>query len=713
MAWNLITNLKGGKGDKGDTGNFFMGNLPSGNMINRYGPEYTGLWAVPTPSAADAISGKPSGAGPGNVLILPVGSTASTQTWTEYTEPGRSWTCGISNGNRISPWKETTSGAHYGNIELTTITHIDNIGHDSEYSIWSGSKALSMGAPVAAVCKVKTEMVGSLAMQTVKTMSAVSPGPETYTRARGSSGWSPFYKIHPVDTSAPGMGGGASSGFKSAALALSQQSAGGTESVSAATVRWPIVSGVASQRARLHIQNRNYYSGTKYAGAVSFTGAWFGRASGKNFTGNPSRLLSSFNTPSNGDEYVSPWFALDLEQGAEHLLSVGFTNAPGQVNVQSRGGCYRSASASDAPLASGFTGATSTDSPFDVWLELEVPADTPIVAGFGDSNTVATGTTLPVFDSWLSQYCREAGAVPYFMSVHGSTSASWKDPSKGVWSHYSGAAKPDSTVYFLGQNDLQEGVPLATLQASFSEVLDVVRHKLSTDVFVATITPANNKSVAVNMLRRSYNSWLKALPFGVKDCFDFSAAVSDDDATIRAVDNYDGLHMKTSGHTKMAAKLLERPITPPVSASVDTGPRSVATIAALPAANTGNRGVIIFVVSENKPYYSNGTAWGPVATGAQGDPGPAGAGVPDGGAAGQIVRRNSTNTTTYWETPDKYTVGLDRVDNTPDAQKPVSGPQWEVFAEKADLVGGKVPASQIPAQFTEDPANPGYLLIGG
>lgn len=55
-----------------------------------------------------------------------------------------------------------------------------------------------------------------------------------------------------------------------------------------------------------------------------------------------------------------------------------------------------------------------------------------------------------------------------------------------------------------------------------------------------------------------------------------------------------------------------------------------------------------------------------------GNPGPPGAGVPAGGAAKQLVRKNSAGTTTEWVSPDKALVGLDNVDNTSDEEKPLS-----------------------------------------
>lgn len=92
-----------------------------------------------------------------------------------------------------------------------------------------------------------------------------------------------------------------------------------------------------------------------------------------------------------------------------------------------------------------------------------------------------------------------------------------------------------------------------------------------------------------------------------------------------------------------------------------------------------------------------------------GRPGPAGPGVPEGGSTGQYIEKTSSGTT-RWATPTKAKVGLPNVDNTSDLNKPISiamqqaldakPSQIEVeFAmeSKADLVGGKVPASQIPS----------------
>lgn len=88
-----------------------------------------------------------------------------------------------------------------------------------------------------------------------------------------------------------------------------------------------------------------------------------------------------------------------------------------------------------------------------------------------------------------------------------------------------------------------------------------------------------------------------------------------------------------------------------------------------------------------------------------GGPGPKGEGVPDGGSPLQVIRKNSSGTTTEWVTPTKSFVGLPNVDNTSDVNKPVSTATQTALdtkaskielGAKADLVAGKVPVEQIP-----------------
>lgn len=356
------------------------------------------------------------------------------------------------------------------------------------------------------------------------------------------------------------------SGFKSAHLALNQPAGSSTEAISAASVRWPVTLGVTAHRARLHLRNWNWSVGTgagyNYAGAVNVSGLWVGPATGNAFQGTPKKALGAFTTSASGAEYVSEWFAYEFTEDIQHLVSIGFTTAAGQTNYQGRGGCWRTTNPADAGAVN--PGAElSANSPFDVWLEMEVPAATPILCGFGDSNTVGTGTTLPVHDSWLAEYCRKERAIPFFLANHGSLAASWAGMDAAKWNRFAGLAKPDAAVYFLHQNDLAAGITLATLQQRFRDTLALLRQKITPNIYAATIT-AGGKPEDMDSVRRAFNTWLGTRPEGIRDCFDFTGAVSDDDRVIRDVDRADALHFKTSGHLKIAAKLLERPVTPRV-----------------------------------------------------------------------------------------------------------------------------------------------------
>jgi len=72
-------------------------------------------------------------------------------------------------------------------------------------------------------------------------------------------------------------------------------------------------------------------------------------------------------------------------------------------------------------------------------------------------------------------------------------------------------------------------------------------------------------------------------------------------------------------------------------------------------------------------------------TGATGATGPAGPGVAAGGTANQALTKNSgTDYDTGWDTIDKTWVGLGNVDNTSDANKPVSTAQQTALDAKVD-----------------------------
>jgi hypothetical protein len=84
------------------------------------------------------------------------------------------------------------------------------------------------------------------------------------------------------------------------------------------------------------------------------------------------------------------------------------------------------------------------------------------------------------------------------------------------------------------------------------------------------------------------------------------------------------------------------------------------------------------------------------ATGPQGTTGDTGAGIAIGGTADQVLTKiNATNFNTQWSTLTKSSVGLNNVDNTSDASKPVSTAQQTALNSKLNLSGGTITGSLV------------------
>lgn len=476
-------------------------------------------------------------------------------------------------GADITKWSEW-SEVGGDSLDVGSSVDLNTLTKPRTYSI---GNSVNPNLPVALIGTLEVLRVSKALIQRYTTWNPIN----VYIRRAevGFLNWSPWVlqpKLSDISTlesrivNLEGGGTGSNSsgsGNKSAYLALNQASGSSVENISTASVRWPVTIGVSSHRARLHIRNWAWAYGTNespfvYKGAVNFGGLWLGQGSGKTFTKAPEKVLPEFTTNASGDEYVSDWFSYEFEEDIQHLASIQYTNAEGQTNYAGRGGCWRNTNAFDGGTIDP-TMELSLTSPFDIWLELEVPESTPILAGFGDSNTVGTGTTLPVHDSWLAQYCRNNRAIPMFIANHGSNTNSWIVSDSPRWTRFGNVAQADALVYFLHQNDLAEGITTDILKQRFKDILSIIKTRITPNVYGATITPGN-KATGVDTVRKEFNTWLKSRPEGLLDCFDFAAAVSDNDLVIRPEDSADGLHFKNSGHAKIAAELQKRPVTPRV-----------------------------------------------------------------------------------------------------------------------------------------------------
>lgn len=319
-------------------------------------------------------------------------------------------------------------------------------------------------------------------------------------------------------------------------------------------------------RFRVHIRNDNARTGSLRAGGGDFTGIWHGEhAGGGAFTAAPQQLLGAFSTPADGSEWVSPWLNAQIGGGTDWLLSFAYTSSATLGPHYNAGGAYRD----DASAAHGGTVAPALVKenlvPFDIWLEAETPASTPVIAGFGDSLTCGIGANLTVHDSWVSQYARMHSALPVHYAIGGTTMDRWFNVNGYYWDRWQGLSRPDAVIWAMGSNDVFTGTSLADIQARHATIAPILAEKVTPHIYAATIMPRTSQTGATEDVRRAYNAWLTTLPGGAKDLFDFAASISLDDETIIPEYNSDGTHLTTSGYAENA-EAINRAITAPAPA---------------------------------------------------------------------------------------------------------------------------------------------------
>lgn len=401
-------------------------------------------------------------------------------------------------------------------------------------------------------------------------------------RSRYNTVWEEWKYFTPNGGAAESGGSGSGSGFKVTPLALTLGQTG-ADAPTTRSVRFPLNFAAPIPRFRVHIRNWNPRLGFIRTGAVTFTGLWLGKHAGNGaFASVPTQLRGGFATPENGDEWVSQWFNTPIGSNAEYLLSYGYTAPSAPYALV--GGSWQSGTASDASSTTA-TVTRAISAGFDVWIEAETPATTPVVAHLHDSLGCGVGATLPVHDSVISQYARKIGGLPYHLGASGDSMAGMMNVNPGKLTRWANLAKPDSILWGLGSNDLAEGIDLATMQTRFLALMETVKG-ISPTIYLADIMPRDGWAVgSVNeTVRRQYNNWLRTLPPETRDVFAFAASISTDDETITPAYNAEGTHLNTLGYTKNMEAIV-RPLS--ASPTRDTGVKDITSLVVAGAISSG------------------------------------------------------------------------------------------------------------------------------
>lgn len=393
---------------------------------------------------------------------------------------------------------------------------------------------------------------------TARMQVAVSYGaaPRVMRRFRGSGGWSGWERTDAGAIDLSGLGGGGSgaspAAVKTVPLALT---AGGSAAAgpTSGVFRMPIRFGATITRWRAHFRNINPRFGTD-GPSVSLPSVHFGKATSGQFTETSTRVGSaSISTDTAG--VATAWQSTPIEAGVEYALSYELS---GTATNRVIGGGW-SASSVNSPTA---TLSRTDRMPLDVWIEAEVAPDVPVIAVFGDSLAVGVGATLPVYDSWLSQWARANGALPVHYATSGDTMAGWADSNAFKWQRWQGLTRPDAVIHAMGNNDVFGGADLSTMRTRRTASIEQLRQLVSPVIYTATITPRTSSTGAQEDIRRQYNIWLKLFPDAARAVFDFVPAISSDDENISPGFDADGIHLNTAGYAAVAGAITG-PLTPP------------------------------------------------------------------------------------------------------------------------------------------------------
>lgn len=405
---------------------------------------------------------------------------------------------------------------------LTESDRFDTIGTGIR-TCWSGLVAAAVGAPVEEQFDVETVLWGTAGGR--QTLTTRSLNPQQFIRSQLSGGWGAWLRTFPAEQPDTGAGANRSSGFKTIPVSLTAGNGGATTLATSGAVSYPMWWTAPINRFRVCMIDKNPRFGIDRTNSVNFTNLRHGGGT----------IASSGNFTGSGEPFKSVW-----------------------MNGQPTGDLQFSYTATNPVIGlvgGGSIGGVAQDTmPFHVWLEVEVPISTPVLSVVGDSNGCGVGTTRPVYDSWLSQYCRRIGALPIHYANSGDSLAGFLDPEHYKWNLWSDLDRPDAVFLALGSNDMAvAGMTQETLQGNSANVALTAAAKISPIQHMITIKPRNGGDSTYNGLRRTYNTWVKTKPLGVRDWHDMVTPVSSDD-TVMLPGMYasDGTHMTTAGHKALA-----------------------------------------------------------------------------------------------------------------------------------------------------------------
>lgn len=389
---------------------------------------------------------------------------------------------------------------------------------------------------------------GAVGAMTQLAIQAHLTDPKLTIRFKGSSGFSQWVRIDAGAVEIPdfpvALRPAAPGAVKSAPLALSTGHGGSQTTGTGTTVIIQHMPAMV-QRVQLHLINRNPRYQMADADPVTVSSVAIGLHNGSGSSASWTTVPGSGTTP-----WDSAWIDVpEAWRGKD--IAVRYTwNSSGSIQRN---------------IGTAWTrGARDGTPPLWAWLECAVPAETPVVAAYGDSLSAGVGSSRPVIDSYIVQWAKTHGAFPALWAHSGDASTTWGEDDDRKWFLYGmNVAAPDALIYAMGSNEVFGGASpdLATMRQRVADTVAMIKTKLTPNVYGALITPRT--SYPDETLRRAVNAWYPGSGL-FRQVIDFASAVSNDDDNLIPAYDSDGIHLTTAGYAAVAA-VIPASILPTVS----------------------------------------------------------------------------------------------------------------------------------------------------
>lgn len=419
------------------------------------------------------------------------------------------------------------------------------------YSVWSGSVATTLGLPTNTLGTLTSTRFGTGAgTQTWQTRAL---DPQLWIRAELSSGWSEWKRIDAGARQTANLLPASPTQLRQAALSVTT-GYGGDSTTGQGWVRGLLHIPAGTVRARLHIRNWNPRYNTADSDAATLSAIHVGPRNGQTSQATQWTEVAATGSTGTGG-FQTPWFDFDPGTvGRDWLAAFAWESSePVQINI----GTGWTGTGSDPTAGAG---SASDTLPFFIFMEVESEANVPTLAVFGDSISSGVGADR-VYGSWLSEYCRARGVLPMHWAHSGDSGPSWEDPEAKKWGLYgTDIHQVDAVMYMMGSNQV-----FAAATPTLQQMIDTatacvenLRRHVSPLVYGCTILPRTTPTGQAETVRRQFNAWMRSSGL-FHDVFDFAAAVSNDDETLRPEFDADGIHLNAAGYAALAAAVT-RPV---------------------------------------------------------------------------------------------------------------------------------------------------------